>query len=656
MTNIILSTHRRAAHILLILAVFLAAGPLAGQQGGRFADLIDKAARQGGLRVIVGLNVEATGHPLLQQFALSRARADLLNALGQERAAVVAMSDRWRIPYLALAADSDALRKLAASPLVASISEDAVSEPLLAETTDLIDAPEAWAFGLDGSGSVVAILDSGIDNAHPFFQDRVVYEACFSTNGTIPPYGLVQSLCPNGETSQTGSGAAGLSRCTTLGANCNHGTHVAGIAAGGDGQGGHPADGVARGADLIAVQVFSYLQDCNTSTPGDQPGVCSFTSDQISALNHLFSISGAYDIAAVNMSLGGGSYSSQATCDSANSGIKAAIDQLRSAAIATIAASGNSGLLSSISAPACISSAVAVGAVSDGDAVTYYSNQNAIVDLLAPGGSPSSGTRVESSLPGGGYGLLYGTSMAAPHAAGAWAILKQTLPTLTVDQTLALLQDGGALVSDAVRDNGTAGGGLSYKRIDLDGALSLLISQPPELATPLDDAFSGDTTPTLTWQAAPGALSYVVQMATDDAFASLVSGYPVMTANLMLYSPTLAPATRYYWRVASVNGYGYQSEFSPARVLNLSGAPSAHYWTTTSVTLTWNFVSWADQYRVQVDDDPTFASPVPKIATDLEAAFDLPGPGTYYWRVRAEDENGGAGPWSATETFVVATP
>ena len=102
----------------------------------------------------------------------------------------------------------------------------------------------------------------------------------------------------------------------------------------------------------------------------------------------------------MNLSLGGGKYS--ANCDSEPE--KPAIDNLRSAGIATVVASGNDGYRDSISAPACISSAVSVGSTTDSDTVSSFANLASILSLLAPGSS------INSSVPGGGFAVWSGTS------------------------------------------------------------------------------------------------------------------------------------------------------------------------------------------------------------------------------------------------------
>ena len=176
-----------------------------------------------------------------------------------------------------------------------------------------------------------------------------------------PTNGTNVSVCPGGVEASTaiGSGidcvaaaAAGLSGAQ---GNCQHGTHVAGIAAGNPSSGSNI--GVAKDADIIAIQVFTLFKKYDAAL--------SWSTDQIKGLERVLALSSTYDIAAVNMSLGGGRYYDQPFCDSDNPAIKAAIDNLRAAGIATVISSGNEGYKDSMGAPGCISSAVSVGATWD---------------------------------------------------------------------------------------------------------------------------------------------------------------------------------------------------------------------------------------------------------------------------------------------------
>jgi subtilisin family serine protease len=85
----------------------------------------------------------------------------------------------------------------------------------------------------------------------------------------------------------------------------------------------------------------------------------SFGSDQVRGLEYVYSLRNSLDIASVNMSLGGGYYSS--ACDSRAPAIASVINRLTSAGIAVVIAAGNSGANGYISYPACIRNAIAVG-------------------------------------------------------------------------------------------------------------------------------------------------------------------------------------------------------------------------------------------------------------------------------------------------------
>jgi subtilisin family serine protease len=436
--------------------------------GGRFSNLPSLTAKVqsvGKLRLIVMLNApfytprtQVGGETLqVQNTALAQAQDNLLAHLPALDSSTVTRFSI--IPGIALTADPATLALLAADPLVSHIEEDAAVPPTLAQSVPLIGAPTAWGQGASGSGWSVAILDTGVDKNHPFLAGKVVSEACYSTNtsytGTI-----VTSLCPGGASSSTTSDSAlpyGNGVCPN--GSCDHGTHVAGIAAGKD-PGGLGFNGVAKDASIIAIQVFSKFTGtaCTTS-----PCVMSFPSDQILGLQRVLALKDTFKIAAVNMSLGGRQYASTAECDASNYSILTAISNLRSAGIATIISSGNNGYTDSLSAPGCVSSAISIGSTGDGsygttqDAVSSYSNSASFLSLLAPG------QYITSSVPGSSYATWAGTSMAAPHIAGAWGVMRSRFPDATVDQVLNAIKTTGLPITDSRN-------GIVTPRIRLDQA------------------------------------------------------------------------------------------------------------------------------------------------------------------------------------------
>ena len=334
-------------------------------------------------------------------------------------------------PHLALEVSLAGLAALEASADVVRVMDDALLTPVLADSIGMIQADQAWGAGFDGTGTVLAVLDTGVDASHPFFAGKILQEACFSTTSA----GLSQSFCPNGQDEQLGLGAA--APCG-LG-DCFHGTHVAGIMAGSGASAGQPFSGVARGAKIMPVQVFSQIIDPASCSTGVAPCAAAFTSDVLAALEYVSSRVANYNVVAVNMSLGGGLF--ETACD--DQPFKPLIDNLRAANVASVVSSGNSGSRWSMSTPACVSTAVSVGSVTKSNQVSSFSNVSPSLSLHAPGDG------ITSSVLGGGFGVASGTSMAAPHVAGAWAILRQAKPDATVDVVLSALKTTGVPVPDS---------------------------------------------------------------------------------------------------------------------------------------------------------------------------------------------------------------
>jgi subtilisin family serine protease len=435
-------------------------------------DALNQAvAQRGTIPVVVALDTSFVPEGYLSAKDQARQRAQI-QKIGQQLEARfhgitlpagIQLQGSESVPFVTLNADAQILDILRQLPFVKSVAEDhpaplpppesegeAPAPPLASGPIEQlpanqnwpawdvkrVNAPAAWAAGFDGRGQTIAIIDTGVQADHPYLGGKVVEEACYSLG----------NACPNGAPEQVGRGAAAPCAAT----ECRHGTHVAGIAAG--------KYGVAPGANLIAIQVFSPSEE--------HPGhVTAYEGDQVLALRHVYELRNRYRIAAVNISIGGASDVNDGFCDDRadRASFWAWAATLRSVGIATVIASGNDGFSHSIDSPSCNSSAISVGntTVDDqgNDAIARGSNSSAVLSLLAPG------TQVPSSVLGGKYGYLSGTSMAAPHVAGAIAVLRQAHAG-PVDAEVKALQSTGRPVVDPRNV-------LTFKDIDVAAALKV---------------------------------------------------------------------------------------------------------------------------------------------------------------------------------------
>jgi subtilisin family serine protease len=451
------------------------------------------------------------------------------------------------LPCLALNLSPEALVALENLPQVLWIAEDKlhplpdfdrnetkidISRPLLNDSTKIVGADTAWGMGYTGDGWYVAILDSGILPTHEMFTGKNIVEQCYSLLGD----------CPNGQTSMSGPGAA-----AHVMDGESHGTHVAGIAAGNN---KHNMSGVAKDADIIAVQIFSYIPAWND--------IGSYDSDQLKGLEFVYQKRNQYKIAAINMSLGGGEYF--APCDNDNHQMKVVIDNLKAAGIATAIASGNNGSCGSIDAPACISSAVAVSGTDKQDNHWMWANWHpTMVLLMAPGAQIVSSITDSSTS----YASYSGTSMSTPHVTGAWAIMKQFGPSLSFAKILKALQDEGKKITTHCSST------TKTPRINIGAAIQSLLS----LAPPLNfvgvqqanrSLLQTEYLNVLTWQKNPlndqnNQVIVKYRIYTIDSSDNLTSLAEVDAATFEYLHRKLMKDAEYKYAIKSVNNKGEES-------------------------------------------------------------------------------------------------
>ncbi len=375
----------------------------------------------------------------------------------------------WIFNGLSMTASAQAIAEIAARPEVASITLEetipappelirATGEPSLSASEwnlTLINAPALWALGFHGEGIVVANMDTGVSGSHP----DLVAQWRGGTNSWFDPYG----------------------QHPTTPADLNgHGTATMGVMVGRDAGGTNI--GVAPLAQWIAVKIFDD-QDRATTTAIHQgfqwlldPDGDPSTPDAPHIVNNSWSILNT-------------------DCDL---GFQLDLQALRAAGIVAIFSAGNSGPNEATSvSPANNPEGFAAGATDELDQIYLYSARGPSAcgeletlypEMVAPG------VAVRTADLYGTYQTANGTSLAAPHVAGALALLLGAFPDLTIAQQENALLEGAVDLGLAGPDN-TFGEG----RLDVLAAYNSLLGSAQLSISKLDTPDPVEAGATLTY-------------------------------------------------------------------------------------------------------------------------------------------------------------
>jgi subtilisin family serine protease len=299
------------------------------------------------------------------------------------------------------------------------------------------------SLNVTGRGVEIAVLDSGVGGVnggaqiHPDLSDDILSENCLLIGSG--------NRCTSNQQPTCFGPGCGLDQ------GSGHGTHVAGIIT-------SRAQlafetGVAPDA---GIHVYKVLNDAGQGT----------ATDVANAYDHIIANRSTLDL--VNMSLGFGQpYSDMNQCRSENQLIGSFIETARAMGVLSFASSGNEGQKNALGFPGCLTSVVSVGSSYDADVgprtwgacedlstsadqVVCSSNSHDSLDLLGPGS-----VIISSDIDGDGIRPRSGTSMAAPHAVGAAALVLERHPTYTPDAIESCLERTGKPVQD---DDPTANG------------------------------------------------------------------------------------------------------------------------------------------------------------------------------------------------------
>lgn len=196
----------------------------------------------------------------------------------------------------------------------------------------------------------------------------------------------------------------------------------------------------------------------------------------------------------------------------------------------------------------------------------------------------------------------------------------------------------------------------------------------PVLYSPLDAATPVGT-PSFVWIATAGANAYQFQYSQDNTFAIIDYStpgdtYPGTPLVVTTHKPTvnMTVGTTYYWRARARDLAGNWGVWTPIRsIITQAALPAAPVVTAPAIssitnnpalTFTWNAVTGAASYDVQIDNQAAFASPeaTGNVATNSFTPSSAITPdGLYYYRIRAINATGGIGPWSVVRAFTLDT-
>ncbi len=346
----------------------------------------------------------------------------------------------------------------------------AMGSPSLATSTGryMMNMQVAWNANFRAAGQNIVVLDTGMQTNHEFFKDvngssRVFFEGCYGTNQLVNGVQW-ESICPQQGANGAGPGdspgglagsAAPRLNCASQLDYCQHGTHVAGISAGRASLLLPPTglQGVAPDARIAAFQVFSYDQ-ARLQIP------TVFDDDLIAVMQNLASImtpGTANNPFVINMSLGGGAYVYR--CPGYSAAFTTAVETLFNLGVPVVASTGNQSLNTAINWPACVPHVLKVGAVPDDSFGSNRASYSNLADpsqfpgeffWLAPGGDGYlNGVGVRSAIPDvtstTQTRMLSGTSMAAPHIAGFYAVLKAVVPGIAINDVSNWIHNNAAV-------------------------------------------------------------------------------------------------------------------------------------------------------------------------------------------------------------------
>jgi serine protease len=313
------------------------------------------------------------------------------------------------------------MREIAADPNVEYVEIDKLNKPLLTPNdtnysqqwgysgTYGIRADQAWDV-TNGSGAVVAVLDTGITN-HSDLNANILPGYDFIGDTSVSNDGNGRDSDPSDPGDWTTAGQCGTGSQATN--SSWHGTHVAGTIAAVTNNAKGVA-GVAHGAKIVPARVLGTCGGYDSDIADAMIWASGGTVSGVPA--------NANPAEVINLSLGGSGACGTTTQNAINSAV--------SRGTTLVIAAGNDNTNVSNASPANCNNVIAVASITSTGARSSFSNYGSLIDIAAPGSSIMSTLNAGTTTPGAEtYASYSGTSMATPHVAGVVALIQSVATT-----------------------------------------------------------------------------------------------------------------------------------------------------------------------------------------------------------------------------------
>ena len=386
-----------------------------------------------------------------------------------------------------------------------------------------LDAIRAEYPSLNGAGTTVAVIDTGVDYTLPELGGAFG-GGLSGGNKVIAGYDFADDDEDPVDTDGHGTAVAGTIAGNAFTLNAT------------------TYGGIAPAAKIVALRVAQ-----------GEEGISDSNIEK--ALKWVIANRTKYNISVVNISIGGGAY----TGPQSNTVTHDEFQTLADAGVFVTAASGNDGASASgnvgVAYPSADANVFSSGSVNATDAISTFTQRGSLLDLLAPGQS-----LVGLSLTAGQYATISGTSFSSPVIAGAAALVHQSVGNISPADTASILTSTGQTDYDGDNETGRTSE-RTYARLDVDGAIHTAMTR---FLGPGRSPFEAADT--------------IIDSALDKEGVLHVAYYDLPTTSLRYVTRN---TTGTWSAVTTVDGDGTDTGISLSIAIDPAGRPGIAYYDAT---------------------------------------------------------------------------